>query len=482
MLAIKNTFIKFSFYFLILNILIIKNIYSTGWDRLIPEKDDSIYFLESDGFMTYTYSNVDDKNLPFRHSYLWTHINGSVEFADNYWISSLLSVQYFSLSYSLNEFNYLLSKNISFYPLIHFSGTPLELFLISSNQNSLHQINMTLGTLPNYTHAKGLFYSQYTGLGAHVDYNFKYASFNTAFLGSGYYQSDDVISLEIQSYKKFIGAQCLFERNTPLGDRLISGLNSEVSFNNLILFTEVSYSAITKRKNNYLSDYEWTTSQKKDYSNYDYKYYSNLERLDDYLQSITFSKRINKDNISSLIGFQWIFNWNILNTTGSIAGDFRYYGKNISNFYAYQRYFGFDFFTDIVSDDKYNNQPFNYYVYPGEKTGIYLRQELESNIYKNFFLRIRNEFLYIKISSKEFKNSKAVYGNNIFKVNFAVKMTKNFEYGLQISNMQIGLFESYKYETDQEKKVDFNSKRKPLFLKAEKNLLFDLYLYYYFDV
>jgi len=458
------------------------SIFSSGWSRLVPDKDDNDYYLESEGFLTYTNStNGLSGDLPYRHSYLWLDINGAVEFAENYWISAMLRFQNYSLSYTLSEnkyFHYNEPRKIMFFPLFLFRGTFSELFLINSDSKKTHEIEIKAGTLPEFTFSKGLLYSQFTANATQFSYNSDYLFMQYTQLGSGYYSGDDVIGLELYSPGKYFGLECLFEINTLLGSRAVPGVNFELEiFKGFLIFSEAVSGLIINRTQLELEPVDYLNTSK-DLLEWEI----NNWYIFNHLNQKKFSKNINKNNLAYSAGFQYGFKSpSLFNLNAVFANEFRFYGKDHSLFYTYQQWAGFDFYKDITSDEKFNNQPHNYHVFAGEKMGIYLRQQFDLNPYSNLFLRLKNEFLIIQSVEKSSGYKKTItYGNDIFSLALFIKYNKNLEYGIQASNI---FFKVYRYnpyyseESEQSKAL-----QDPLYLKATNGVLFDFYMHYFFDI
>ena len=478
--------------FFCLILVFINPVFSLGWDTISPTSKDNQYFWHLDGFITYTYTDNQKEFDNWRHSYFWTHLTGGYELLPNFWVSSWINIEKFSFSenyniLSLSDFNTFFMPQITYSNLYEFQESPENHLLLHAN----------FGTLGNITHSKGLLYSDFTGMGTHVKLSYNNLSMEFNQLGYGYYAGDDVSSLVFYPFKKFFGAGSLLELNGIMGDRIVPGINFELSFFDQLRFygegaVNFTYNPSSIYKS---SDFMQTF--------YNYLYFSPYTYSDsetsgekltiDYYEPYFSDKfSINKGTLAGLIGLDWKFSFpDIWKLNGSLVNQIRYYGKEHIDYYMFQSYnyfsnynnnsyyspYDFGYYRTIANDQKYNNQPSNYYIYPGQKVGFYLRQEFEINPFHKFFLKVRNEFLWVfaTINDKGVTSTRQ-YGNDLFKVNLSYRLKDHVEFGIQVSNILIGYLTPYG-----EPITNPGFKQDGFYLQASQNPLFDFYCHYFFN-
>lgn len=452
------------FYYLIVPLYFILcplNLSALGWDTLSPTENDDKYFLHGEGFLTYTDSTWLGDNHLFRHSYFWVHLTGGYEVINNFWLSSWLSVYKYSFSYDYNYDPF----HIHLMPQLSYNN----LHDVTDSADSQYvRFNINLGSITNFTHGHGLFYSQFIGTGAHVYMAYRNTSMELTTLGYGYDSSNDLGSFYFYPYKKYFGIGLLAEINGFLASRIVPGINFEFNLFNKILrfYGEAGLSYVydyNPNKINLLYVYLPTLTIPKQWA----------------MTSVKFSPGFsaNRSSLAAMAGIDLNLSApDFLNLKFSLVNQFRYYGVEHSNFYYVQSVYihGFDYYYDISIDRLYNNQPHNFYIYPGEKWGMYFRQELEINPFGVLYLKARNELLWIYTTYTE--NGKQVtspYGNDILGADILLRFKDHVEVGTRISNVFISVIESF---------PNFKSGYKPegLFLQATNGWLLDFYCHVYF--
>lgn len=369
------------------------SLHSLGWETLSPSDEDDKYFFHIDSKITYTSYQFAPKP-PARHSYTWIHLTGGYEVAPNFWISSWLEVQKPSFSYFLtyNPFD------IHIYPQISYNNRHDFVQTNTDQEGGDHpsvsrdglKINAKAGTIGDFTHGQGLFYYQFTGLGFQSQIQYKDMSLEVTWLGNGFDYIDDLTGFYFYPYKKIIGIGMLAELKTFLGNRIVPGLTTEFNLGKYFrVYGEVGVSYFFDMKYNH-------RTQTVDLTNYAWIPSTNISSIpltidvaDNFFQS--------KDTLAGLFGID--FNFKSL----TLVNQVRYYGSDNVEFYALHSqvpYVGFTYQSSLSDDQKYNNQPFNYYYFGGETLGFYFRQDLNLNPVKNFFLNLKNEILWVVPLSK----------------------------------------------------------------------------------
>jgi hypothetical protein len=427
-----------------------------GFYHLTPRPDDKGSYLHTNGVFTFT-AQDSIKNLPIRHTYFWTNINGAYEFVPNYWISGLAKIQKTSMSDRLFASGHSFRLNI--FPQISFNGNWNSMLFIPPSESNSKSIRWQAGTLPNFYHGNGLFYNEFTGLGFHFDGEFQFLKIELNAVGSGYYSGDDVQSLYIIPIQEF-GIGFLHEMKSFYGNRIIPGFAGDINLlKNFMLYWEGGWSIVYHQQ---LVTENLTKEEKKEFK----YYYPEYKKID----TKKFSKptSLNDKNIAGIIGTEWIWDWRALYIENfKWVGEIRYYGRDNVEFYTLQRKYWFDYYVDINSDQKYNNQPFNFYLLPGDCIGAYFRQELLGHPISIFYVRLRNEILFVSNLKKQGKKRKS--GNDLVSIDFFLKPVKNLELGIRFSNVLLGYIE-----------VVGGPKRNSFLLEGSRSILIDFYLYYNF--
>jgi len=400
-------------------VLCTSNVYSLGWATLNPKPDDDKFYFHLDGDVNHTIVS-DDKLIPNRHSYFWTHLTGGYEIAENFWISSWVSIYRTSISESFANVPF----GFKIFPQLTYSNKHTdEKSLTSDGDLNKLDMNINVGTIGDLTYGKGLFFSQMTGLGTHVDLGFHNTSFELNLLGNGYWAQDDLLTVNFFPYKKYFGIGLIWEKMGSMGDRLMPVINLEIIlFNQLKLYGEAGAAYV----------YNQT---------YDELNYYNL--LNSFNSSFQETFGLNRNTIAGLLGIDWNFSFpGFLNLKGVLVNQVRYYGKEHSDFYFIQsQFFGyFNYYRDPSIDQKYNNQPFNFYFNRGEKAGLYLRQELDINPLYDFHLGLKNEFLLI-YSTGEFSGAYQPRLVDTLTAKIFYMYKEHIDIGARVSNVAINSYE-----------------------------------------
>jgi len=390
--------------------------FALGWDTLSPSNVDDKYFIHLDGDINFT-TEPNLEKLPHRHSYFWTHLTGGYELVDNVWISSWISVDKRSFSESLNfwPFTLQIMPQVS-YNNIHHDTNETEL---ADNQSNKLDINIKLGTIGNFTHGKGLFFSQLTGLGSNLYLGLNSTSLEFYFMGSGYWPGDDVMSLYFYPFKKYLGIGVFYELSGLLGDRIVPGINFELIFLKQIkLYGEIGTAYVLNQT----------------------YYYPGFDQ-----NPIVFQKNfsINRNTLAGLFGLDWNFSFpNLFQLNGNLANQLRYYGNEPSNYYYPQSTENafFDYYKDTSIDQKYNNQAHNFYFDPGEKIGLYFRQEMDINPMYNIHFGVRNELVMI-YPTGAFSRVYKPHIIELLTLKLFYRIREIVDVGLRLSNVSISSYE-----------------------------------------
>ena len=268
---------------------------------------------------------------------------------------------YYSVSYPLSEND---NFKITFFPIFSFQGSFEEALFIKKNSIlGENNLNAQAGVIQNYTASKGLFYSEFTGLGAELSWDTFFGSMDLAFMGYGYQGSDDVTSFYLYAPKRFIGIGLLYETLSFYEDRLIPEINFEFQIKkenfDIRFFGEFGSSIYLGQIDT--KSFGVATNHGIVYPDAD----------------LSPGFDVNHKTIAGLGGIEGSLN----HTEGfafylKLRIEYRYYGRSHGDFYFQQRLSEYYFYTDIRTDDKHNNQPFNFYLYSGDTHGFYLRTEI----------------------------------------------------------------------------------------------------------
>jgi hypothetical protein len=433
----------------------------TTWDRLTPKAGPEKWNFGSEGFITYTNALVTSseiKSLPARHSYAWFHFYGNYQIVPHVNVSALATVQKRTMSANLTDAPFIMRA----FPQMSFEGTLAQLIPIEGLPDSGHNIRVLAGSLPMFLHGQGLFYSQFTGVGFQFNAEFGYFSVEAAVIGYGYYEGDDVQSLYIYGPKKIIGIGALSEINTPAGNRIVPGVAGELTlFDSLRLYYEggVSYLYNPTGLQQY---YTGQTS-------------GGVPRYLD-ISNVTFSRSlsINEKTVSGMIGVDYARAkfWGIFDRL-LLSNQLRYYGAEATDFYEKQRRSHFYYFTDLTTDQRYNNQPYNFYLFPGRSLGLYFLQEVDVSPWKAVRFTLRNEIVLVfyenGYAAKGYNPVRS--GNDLLSLVFAITLEDKVFLGAKISNVLIGDIEYGSQDV-------LTYQRAPLMLEAGKYWLLDFHARY----
>jgi hypothetical protein len=407
------------------------NITAMGWDTLNPKPEDDIYFFHGEGQVVYTMAD----NLPDRYSYFWTHLTGGYEVYDNFWLSLWISTYNHRPMVSTDYFK------LNFFPQVSFTNL---------GESPVIGIEVNAGTIGNFTHGQGLFYSQFTGYGTHIFLQYSSVSLDFYYIGNGYWSGDDTKSLFFYPFKKYFGLGLLWEEDSFTGDRIIPGFNFELTLLNQIRF----------------------------YGEYGIAFVNQQDWAD---PNINFNKEftVNRDTAAGLMGIDWKFNFHkFLNLEGNLANQVRYYGREHSDFYSPLTLYSHDFnyLVDASIDQKYNNQPHNFYFDPGEKLGFYFRQEVKINPVDFFYFSVKNELLWI-YPTGEAEGSYEPYTLDLLTLELFYQFAKKIDAGFRVSNVTISRFELSQLQFDSQAGKYLSE---GIMLKPAEDWYFEIYSHFKF--
>jgi hypothetical protein len=248
--------------------------------------------------------------------------------------------------------------------------------------------------------------------------NINNTSIDFNYILHGYWLNDQVFSFFIYPFKKYIGMGVLWEKDGYMGDRIVPGLNAEIT-----LWEQIRFYA------EYGVGYV--------FEDYHYGY------------PVSFSSDFNIDRNTSagIFGIDWKFNFPaLLKLEGNLANQIKYYGAEHSDFYYYQTLYlsGFNYYFDSSIDQKYNNQPHNFYFDRGEKLGFYFRQEVKINPYNNIFLSVKNELLLI-YPTGDASGSYEPYTIDLLTIDLFYQFAEKIDLGLRFSNVGISAYENHNF-------------------------------------
>lgn len=348
------------------------------------------------------------------------------------------------------------------FPQMSFEGTLGQLLPFEALPDSGHTIRVQAGSLPLFRHGQGLFYSQFTGVGFQLSAEFQYWSVEAAVLGYGYFEGDDVQSLYVYGPKRIFGIGALSEINTPIGNRIVPGIAGEFfPLAPLRLYYEGGISYL--------------------YSATGLQAYDTGDTLNGLPYSLNLSNakfgdgfRVNQRTVSGLVGVDYATTkiFGVIDRL-LLSQQVRYYGAEATDFYEKQRRSHFYYYTDLTTDQRYNNQPYNFYLFPGRSLGLYFLQEVDISPWKALRVSLRNEILLVF-----YENGYAATGynpvrsgNDLLSVVIAATLEEKVFLGLKISNVLIGDIEYGKADV-------LTYQRTPLLLEASKYWLFDFHIRY----
>lgn len=427
----------------------------TTWDKLRHPDNSEKWNLSSEGFLTYT--NAIRSQAPARHAYGWFHANANYLLTPHYSLNALATIQKTSFSRTLTEEPFA----FSLFPQISFSGTGRDAIGWDALPASGHKLEVQLGAIPMFRHGQGLYFNQFTSGGLVSRLETAYFSVECGFIGYGFDGGDDVQNLYIYAPKKLIGLGVLHEINGVAGNRIIPGIAGEYFFGNYLrLYLEGGISFVYKSTRSSIVYDKYSSSRPIPYTR------TNFDS----------SPSFDAKNLSGLVGTDFTFKrfWSFIDRV-LFSTQFRAYGRDHVAFYEYQRYAGFDYFTDVTTDQRYNNQPFNYYLLPGAVYGIYLLQEIDTSPWKFLKVTLRNEFTYMR-SQNGYPStgySPRAYGNDVLSVAISTHVDDKVFAGLKVSNTVIGYLQ---YEPSPT--ATSLGARGPMLLEAHPGVLLDFFVRY----
>ncbi|MBX3722917.1 MAG: hypothetical protein KF713_13840 [Turneriella sp.] len=428
----------------------------TAWDRLTPKAGPEKWNFGSEGFITYTLNT--GPYFPARHSYAWLQFYGNYQVVPHYNISALATVQKRSMSSNLTDEPFSLRA----FPQLSFEGTLLQALPFDFMPGSGHTLRVQAGTLPMFRHGQGLFYSQFTGVGFQAQIDFTYFSIEAALLGYGYFEGDDVQSFYIYSPKKWFGIGALSEINAPAGNRIVPGIAGEVlPFPSLRLYYEAGVSFLYQQRGAALY--------------YTGESYGGVPRYID-LTNVSFGRgfQLNERTVSGLVGVDYARTkfWGIFDRL-LLSNQVRYYGAEATDFYEKQRRSHFYYFTDLTTDQRYNNQPYNFYLFPGRSFGLYFLQEVDVSPWQALRVTLRNELLLVfyenGYAGRGYNPVRS--GNDLLSVVVSATVEEKVFLGIKVSNVLIGDIEYGSQEA-------LTYQRAPLLLEAARYWLLDFHARY----
>jgi len=409
--------------------------------------------------LTYTNSVGSSglRTLPSRHSYGWFHFYGNYQVVPHYNLSALATVQKRSMSGNLSEEPF----SIRAFPQLSFEGTLAQALPFDWLPDSGNNLRVRAGTIPMFRHAQGLFYSQFTGVGFEALAEFKYVSIEAAVLGYGYFEGDDIHSLYVYGPKKIIGIGALSEINTPMGNRIVPGIAGEFfPTESIRLYYEAGVSYLYQPRGAgiyYVGDY-----------------YGGVPRSIDLTNARFGGFRVNERTVSGLVGVDFATSkfWNIVDRL-LLSNQVRYYGAEATDFYDKQRRSHFYYFTDLTTDQRYNNQPYNFYLFPGSSVGLYFLQEVDLSPWKALRLSLRNELLMVFYENRYSGGvaNPVRSGNDLLSVVLSATVEDKIFVGVKVSNVLIGDIEYGSQEV-------LTYQRVPLMLEAGRYWLADFHIRY----
>jgi len=393
--------------------------YAMGWDTIAPKPEDDKTFFHMEGDINYTQALNNNDIRVVRHSYFWTHITGGYEVVDNFWVSSWISL--FKTNYYAPNRPSDTPFNLFVLPLITYTN------LHPDGKESVETGKLDLvanaGTIGNFTHGKGLLFLQMTAMGAQIYMGLNHFSIEAAYLGHGYWREDQLYSLYLYPFKKYFGIGVIWETCGLEGDRLVPGINFEISFlDQLTIYAEAAVAWVYYIDHINISNYNLTKS---------------------FQPAFHPSFGINENTSAGLMGIDWKFSFPaLLNLKGNLVNQVRYYGKEHADYYYLQsqnrNYFSY--YIDTSIDQKFNNQPHNFYMDRGSKIGAYFRQEIDITPYGNIHVSLKNEFLWI-YPTGQYLNAYPPHLVELLTTNIYYKYKEHVDVGARLSNVGINTYE-----------------------------------------
>jgi len=428
--------IKKGLLFLLLLVSVSTSVNALGWKTLTPDEEDDTYYINLDGIFTYTVPYVS--RWQYRHTYSWIHLTGGYELVPNVWISSWVQIEKTSFSYNLSKdpYNFRILPQLSYNNHHNFmtsdtdeSGEATK--GVTKNINRALKINVNFGTIGDFTHGYGLYFDDFTGVGSHIDLQGKNWSLDATWLGNGYEPNDDLFGIYFYPFRKWIGLGTLLELGNFMGNRVVPGLSFEIKPVNVFrLYGEAGVSYVFNSPYNHDTRFhQWADS---------YGTVHNLPITMDFHDNIT----VDEETLAGLAGIDLkISAPSFMDMKASLVNQVRYYGRENSDFYyAQSQVYGFDYFWNLSVNQRYNNQPINFYKTYSETWGVYLRQEITLNVVKNLFIDIKNELLILlpKENRVNLVNGRTVpLITNTATVRFYLTWFDRLDTGIQFSNVTI---------------------------------------------
>ena len=448
-------------------------------------KERFIYQFES--FITYTIPTIGP--IPHRHTYLWGDLFTQFFLNEYNSFSNIVRISKQSISRSLDNFPF----KITFFPVFTFNGSFASALL--KEKNSIlgeNVLDVKIGSILDFTPSKGLIYSEFTGLGLDLNWDLLFGSLELSYISYGYQGFDDVVSGYIYTPKRYFGLGVLAEFNTTLGTRFIPEINAEISKK----FSNWEFNLFGEMGVHYLPN---SSSKAVDFTDEE-KFIIVPPDLTLEVGLLSDGFHINANTLLGLAGFEFSYNKKSFGDIKALLrGEYRYYGRDHGNFYFEPRSgalignplssrSGFEFYTDVRSDEKHNNQPYNFFLRRGYNHGIYIRTEIEMNplylISPKFNLKARNE--YLLVLNKDFDISgdpiKTNTWQDVFSVIFTYFILPGLDINLKVSNILIGPLERMQpIVLPNVTLISSEIEPVPTLLRSSgKNILLDIYLHFKF--
>ena len=453
-----------------------------------PFLSNKRFIHQFESFITYTIPTIGP--VPHRHTYLWGDLFTQFSLNEYNSLSNIVRVSKKSMSRSLENFPF----EIDFFPVFKFRGSFASALLKEKNgilgENVL---DVKIGSILNFTPSKGLIYSEFTGLGLDLNWDLLFGSLELSYMSYGYHGFDDVVSGYIYTPKKYFGLGVLVEFNTSLGARLIPEINAEIGKK----FSNWEFNLFGELGVHYLPD---ASSKSANFTVNEDKFIVLNSDPPVVIGLLSDGFQFNADTLLGLAGLQVSYSKKSFgNMEALLRGEYRYYGRDHGNFYFEPRNgplignplssrSGFEFYTDVRSDEKYNNQPYNFFLKRGYNHGIYIRTEVEMNplylVSPKFNLKARNE--YLLVINEDFNISGDPVQTNtwedVFSVIFTYFIIPSMDINLKVSNILIGPLERVQPIVLPDLTLTSPEiEPVPTLLRSSgKNILIDIYLHFKF--
>lgn len=405
------------------------------------------------GYLNFTMTPAGGE-LPNRHSWFWNDVFLGYRIWKDVYVTGVARARKNSFSEELGYQEIF----INIFPALvwqpHGNITPAGSWKLTGAR---------AGTLSDTRHGQGLYMNEYTGLGSRLEGNSPWGSWKITALGAGYYGGDDLVNLE---YRFLPVAQVywLNEFNSFMGHRTILGLGGETGARRaggLRLYWEAGW--------------QWLWYRDRLASTLDLESAGSEYEPSAYLRSLQatdFARdgALTKEQLGGLFGIsqrgnsrlwqRWL-QWEMV-----LEG--RLYGRDQTEFYALNRSLNYDYFVDIAADGETNLKPVNFYLLGGTSAGVYMRLSALWRLWKGFYGRLRNEFLWVTRLPAGGETSR-YSGQNLTALDLFYHPAKSLEAGVRAHNIALGYIENLA-----------GPGRTPFFLEGYPHLLVDMYVRYRF--